>query len=115
MNQCSAEYPYGVDEMKKVGLTPLQSTHVRPYRVKESAIHFECKLYQTLEVGDGSEGSSTLVVGTICAVHVDNQIYSEGKIQIDKLRPVARLAGTSYGRVTEVYQIPRPLAVEPGL
>jgi flavin reductase (DIM6/NTAB) family NADH-FMN oxidoreductase RutF len=108
MNQCSAEYPYGVDEMKKVGLTPLPSVSVKAPRVRESAIQMECQLYKTLEVGDGSEGSSTIVVGTISVLHVDARAYVDGRLLIDILEPVSRLAGASYGHVSGIYEIPRP-------
>lgn len=110
MNQCSAEYPYGVDEMKKVGLTPLASVSVKPPRVREASIQMECRLYKTLEVGDGSEGSSTIVVGTLAVVHVDSRAYVDGKILIESLEPVARLGGTSYGRTSGIYDLPRPNA-----
>lgn len=54
---CGASYPFGVDEMKTVGLTPLPSVHIKPFRVKESALQMECEVYKTVEVGDGSAGS----------------------------------------------------------
>jgi flavin reductase (DIM6/NTAB) family NADH-FMN oxidoreductase RutF len=108
MNQCSASYPYGVNEMEKVGLTPLPSLRIRPARVKESAIHLECELYDTLEVGDGSEGSSTIVVGKIVMLHIDQSLYQDGKIVFEKLKPISRLAGVSYGRTTDVFDLPRP-------
>jgi flavin reductase (DIM6/NTAB) family NADH-FMN oxidoreductase RutF len=108
MNQCSAEYPFGVDEMKKVGLTPLASLKVHPLRVQESPIQFECELYKTMEIGDGSEGSSTIVVGKIVCVHVAEKVYDNGKIKIEELHPISRLGGMSYGRVDGVFEIPRP-------
>jgi flavin reductase (DIM6/NTAB) family NADH-FMN oxidoreductase RutF len=108
VNQCSAEYPYGVDEMRTVGLTPLPSQKIKPPRVGESSIHFECELYKTLEVGDGSEGSATLVVGKILLIHVDQRVYQNGRIQIEPLQPISRLAGTSYGRVSDLFDLERP-------
>jgi flavin reductase (DIM6/NTAB) family NADH-FMN oxidoreductase RutF len=108
MNHCSADYPYGVDEMEKVGLTPVASQKVRPPRVQESPIQFECELYNTMEVGDGSEGSSTIVVGKIVCVHVSERVYDNGKIKIEELQPISRLGGLSYGRVSGVFEIPRP-------
>lgn len=108
MNQCSAAYPYGVDEMTKVGLTPIPSVCIKPMRVKEAAIQMECELYGSLEVGDGSEGSSTIVVGKILMIHVAKEIYRDGKILIEPLKPLARLAGASYGITGEIFDIPRP-------
>jgi flavin reductase (DIM6/NTAB) family NADH-FMN oxidoreductase RutF len=108
MNQCSANYPYGVDEMQQVGLTPLPSVKVRPLRVKESAIQFECELYKTMEVGDGSEGSSTIVVGKIVMLHLNQAVYKDGKIDIHELKPISRLAGTSYGMTSSIFDLKRP-------
>jgi flavin reductase (DIM6/NTAB) family NADH-FMN oxidoreductase RutF len=108
MNQCSAEYPYGVDEMKKVGLTPLASISVQPPRVKEAGIQFECEYYDSLEVGDGSEGSSTIVVGKIVLVHIGSNMYEDGKIILEKFQPISRLGGLGYGRTTDTFELPRP-------
>lgn len=108
MNQCSAEYPYGVDEMLKVGLTPLASVRVKPPRVQEAAVQLECELYKTLEVGDGSEGSSTIVVGRIVMAHIYDRAYADGKILIQELKPVSRLGGLSYGQVDGIFDLPRP-------
>lgn len=108
VNQCSAEYPYGVSEMEKVGLTPEASLLVCPPRVKESPVQMECKLHKTLEVGDGNPGSAVIVVGEIVAMHVWDAAYSNGRILLEKIAPVARLAGTSYAKVAEPFSIPRP-------
>src|ERR1041385_6890840 len=51
MHQTSADYPYGVDEMAKVGLTPVPSTRVRPPRVGESPVQMECELFSLHEIG----------------------------------------------------------------
>ena len=71
-----AEYPYGVSEMKEVGLTSLPGTKVKAQRVQESAVHFECKVHKLVPVGDGSPGSSTLVIGEIVYVHVKDECYT---------------------------------------
>jgi len=108
MNHCSAEYPFGVDEMVQVGLTPLPSVRVAPRRVKESPIHFECELYKTLEVGEGDVGSAVIVVGKILMMHVHAKAYKDGRVLLDEIAPVSRLAGASYGLTSGVFEIPRP-------
>lgn len=109
MNACSADYPYGVDEMLKVGLSSIPSVKVRPPRVAESPIHLECELYDTLEVGGGGEGSSTIVVAKIVMMHVRADLMKDGKIVIDRFKPVARLGGIGYAKVTETFDLPRPI------
>lgn len=97
-----------VDEMELSGLTAIDSVSVKPKRVKESAVHFECKLHDKLQVGDGGPGSSTLVVGRIEIAHVASEAYSKGRIDFDKIRNVGRLGGFSYGEVGKIYDIPVP-------
>jgi flavin reductase (DIM6/NTAB) family NADH-FMN oxidoreductase RutF len=110
MNHCSADFPYGVDEMQKVGLTPLPSVRVRPPRVKESPVHFECELYQTVEVGEAKLGAATLVLGKIVQIHVHAAAYRNGKIALEEILPLSRLGGLSYGRTRETFDLPRPNA-----
>jgi flavin reductase (DIM6/NTAB) family NADH-FMN oxidoreductase RutF len=97
-----------VDEMTKVGLTPLASERVRPPRVAESAVHMECEMLKTVEVGDGGSGSATVVIGKVLLFHVHAAAVRGKEILIEELRPVSRLGGTAYGLVSGVFRIPRP-------
>ncbi|MBL7715354.1 MAG: flavin reductase family protein [Bdellovibrionales bacterium] len=113
VNQTSAEYPYGVNELEKVGLTPVASTLVKPSRVKEAPVQIECELYDTLKVGEGQPGSSTLVVGKILAIHVDPKILDPKDpkgMSIDEiaLNPLTRLGGQKYGTLGKVIESQRP-------
>jgi flavin reductase (DIM6/NTAB) family NADH-FMN oxidoreductase RutF len=107
MHQSSASYPYGVDEMEKVGLTPLPSVRVAPPRVAESAVQMECELHSTVQVGGEEAGASTLVIGRILLVHVAEAAYQGGRVRIEKLLPISRLGGDGYARVSGVFEIPR--------
>lgn len=104
----AAEYPYGVDEMEKIGLTPQSSIRVKPSRVKESAFQMECEVYKTVEIGDGSPGSSTLVIGRVLLFHILESAYKDERVLIDELMPVGRLGGINYGLVGEQFSIPIP-------
>lgn len=105
MVQCSADYPYGTSEIEQTGLTILPSVIVKAPRIKEAKVHFECKLYDKLEVGDGSPGSATLIVGEVVLAHVADEVYDNGKIIFEKLDSVSRLSGIKYGRVNETYEV----------
>ena len=107
MNQCSAEYPYGVDEFKESGLTPAPAKAVKPPLVKEAKINMECKLLHLIEVGN-KPGGGTVVIGEVVYFHVNEDVYQDGKIILNKLKPVARLGGTDYARVTDIFSLPRP-------
>ena len=108
MNQCSAEYPYGVDEFKESGLTPTLPKVVKPPLVKEAKINMECKLLQLVEIGN-KPGGGTVVIGEVVYFHAGEDIYQDGKIILNKLKPVGRLGGTEYCRVTDNFSLPRPV------
>ena len=112
MNQCSAEYPYGVDEFKESGLTPSPSKVVKPPFVKEAKINMECKLLHLVEIGN-KPGGGTVVIGEVVYFHASEDVYQDGKIILSKLKPVARLGGTDYARVTDIFSLPRPTVKMP--
>jgi flavin reductase (DIM6/NTAB) family NADH-FMN oxidoreductase RutF len=107
MNACSADFPPEVDEFEASGLTPIASDLVKPPRVAESHIHMECKLYLTIEFGE-LPGSGNLVLGEVVRFHVDDQYFDDFKIDPDKLRPIGRMAGATYTRTTDWFDMLRP-------
>lgn len=108
MNQCSADYPYGVSELEKAGFTAVPSLMVKPPRVKESLIHFECEVSQTVKIGPEKAGGTVVVFGKVVMFHVSEKVYQDGKIDIQELKPIARIGGTGYARGTDTFEIPRP-------
>lgn len=113
MNQTAAEYPPDVDEFVQAGLTPAPSLVVKPPRVLESPLSMECKLQQVIYVGDGSPGSGSVVLGTVVQFHIREDLYHNGRIDTARLQPVARLAGSAYCPVREVFELERPKAASP--
>ena len=110
MNLTSIEAPADVNEFEYAGLTPSQSSKVNPPRVLESPIHFECKLKQIIEIGT-EPGSGSIIIGTVVHIHIDERVLiGEDKIDLAKLTPIGRLAGNSYVRVTDIFDIERPPA-----
>lgn len=104
----AAEYPDGIDELSEVGLTPLSSTKVKPVRVLESPVHLECKLHSAISLGDGSPGSSTVVIGEIVEAHIWKDAYVNGRISPEKLKPLSRLGGAAYSNLGELSIMPIP-------
>lgn len=108
MNQTAAEYPRGVNEFTESGLTEAPSVIIKPPRVLESPISMECRLNQIVYIGEGGPGSGSIVIGTVVYFHLREDVYENGYVVTEKLKPVARLAGTSYCPVRDIFSLPRP-------
>jgi flavin reductase (DIM6/NTAB) family NADH-FMN oxidoreductase RutF len=114
MNITSTEFPADVDEFEIAHLTPAPSVLVKPPRVAESPIHFECQLQQIVTIGTDI-GGGHIVIGTILHIHCDESVYrSNNYIDIQAYQPVGRLAGSGYSRTRDVFQIRRPESHLPG-
>ena len=107
MNQTSAEYPIDVDEFKECGLTPLKSDLVKAPRVAESPVNMECKLLQVLEFG-AVPGGSQVALGEVLRVHLKDEYYADGEIQMSRLKAIGRLGGQFYCRTTDMFEMQRP-------
>ncbi|CUM53531.1 uncharacterized protein AC631_02345 [Debaryomyces fabryi] len=112
-NFCSTNAPLNVDEWKLSGLTPLESTKVKPQHVAESAFSIEAKLLHSHEWT--SKRDENKVTGTLCIVegvnfHVRDDVINDqlNILDIDKLKPVSRLGGITYGRTVSGYEKLRP-------
>ena len=95
MNDCAIEYPSTVDELEASGLKKEPSATVKPPRVKESAVHLECELHEVLHFGD-HPGAGSLVIGKVKHAHVSDELYEQGRINTEKLKPIGRLAGQMF-------------------
>ncbi|MCB9059684.1 MAG: flavin reductase family protein [Calditrichae bacterium] len=107
MNDCATNFPYGVDEFKESGLTAVPAHVVKAPMVKESPIHFECKLNQIIEIGEAKPGGGFIVIGEIVLFHIADDLYKNGRIDIDGLKPVGRLAGAEYTKIGERFSLVR--------
>ncbi|MBI1754469.1 MAG: flavin reductase family protein [Acidobacteria bacterium] len=109
MNVASAEWPDGVDEFPKCGLTPVPALHVEPALVGESPFQMECRLQQVVELGNGP-GSGLMLVGEVLAFHVREDCFVEGILHPDALDLVGRNGGAFYTRASgrAVFQVPKP-------
>lgn len=111
MSLASTEYPKGVNEFEKSGFTPVASTKVKPPRVAEAPVAFECKVIEVKPIG-GKAGSGNLVICEVILAHFKDEILDdEQRINPYKLDAVARLGGNWYSRVQgdSIFEIPKPL------
>lgn len=109
MVQCSTDFNQDIDEFSLSGLSPSPSKRIKPPLVAESKISFECRLNQIVEIGDGNAGSGFIVIGTIILFHIDDNIYKNGRISLDQLQPLGRVAGNGYIRLTDTLEIIRKI------
>jgi flavin reductase (DIM6/NTAB) family NADH-FMN oxidoreductase RutF len=107
MNLTSGEYDASVNEFELAKLTPHPSKIVRPPRVAESPVNFECKLHQILDFSQAPT-SSSLVIGKIVSIHIDDAHLKEGKLDRDSLDLIGRMGGMQYTRTTQRFEMARP-------
>lgn len=108
MNATSAEFLPDVDEFQAAGLTPAPCERVRPPRVGESLVSYECRLLQVVQVGEGQPGSGALVLGQVERIHLADAVVEAGRIRVDLLQPIGRMAGHEYLRCTDRFTLIRP-------
>jgi flavin reductase (DIM6/NTAB) family NADH-FMN oxidoreductase RutF len=107
MNECAKEFPPEVDEFEFAGLTKLESVSVNAPRIAESKVQLECELFESLDFGDHA-GSGSLVIGKVVYVHIQDELYDQGRILTEKLLPVGRMAGNSFTKpLTDTFEMIR--------
>jgi flavin reductase (DIM6/NTAB) family NADH-FMN oxidoreductase RutF len=107
MNATAAQVGPEVDEFELSGLTPVASDLIKPARVAESHVHMECRLRQIVQVSD-KPGGGSLVLGEVLRFHVREDHIENFRIDPDKLRAVGRMAGSTYVRTTDRFELERP-------
>ncbi len=111
MSLSSTEYPKGTNEFTKAGLTMLASDKVKPFRVAESPVQFECKVNEIVQLGNEG-GAGNLIVCEVVKLHVNEAVLDDnGAIDQHKIDLVARAGGNYYSRAKEgFFEIPKPIS-----
>ncbi|MFN3315273.1 MAG: flavin reductase family protein [Raineya sp.] len=107
----STEYEKGINEFVKAGFTQVPSTLIKPPRVGESPVAFECKVLQIIETGSEG-GAGNLIICEVLLVHIHENILDEkGKIDTRKIDLVGRMGAEWYCRANgdALFEIPKPL------
>lgn len=112
MNASSAEFEPGVSEPAAVGIEMVPSRQVRPPRVARSPAAFECKYFKTVELvgSDGKRNRSSVVLGEVVGVYIDDAVIVDGVVDVTRIKPVARLGYMDYCVVDRFFTMPRPTA-----
>lgn len=107
MNITAQEFPPEVDEFEQAGLTPVASDLVKPPRVAESHVNMECRLVQIVDVSRKPLGGS-IVLGEVVRFHVHDELFDNFRIDPDQLHAIGRMAGATYARTTDRFDLVRP-------
>ena len=111
MSLSSTEYGDGVNEFEKAGLTMLKSDLVKPFRVAESPVQFECKINDIVALGNEG-GAGNLIICEVLKFHISEEVLdNDENIVQEKLDLVARAGGNYYSRAKKgFFEIPKPLS-----
>ena len=116
VNISARDFPPDVDEFAEAGVTKADSLLVKPPRVAESPVHFECEYYSTLRLpglGANGAGAADMVIGRVKMIHIaDDAFDADGKLDIPRLKPIARLGYYDYTMVATVFEMIIPGAGE---
>lgn len=97
-----------VDEFELAGVTPIPSLKIKPMRVKESPISFECELVHHYFLEDHKNGGACIIIGRIVMMHFDESVLMDNyKINLESYKPIARLAGSNYAKIGEIFSVKR--------
>jgi flavin reductase (DIM6/NTAB) family NADH-FMN oxidoreductase RutF len=111
MSLSSTEYPEGVNEFDKAGFTMLPSDKIKPFRVAESPVQFECKVNEVIATGNEG-GAGNLIICEVVKIHVSDAVLADdGSIDQHKIDLVARAGGNYYTRARDgFFEIEKPIA-----
>ena len=108
MNATAQSVAHDVDEFELAGVTPIASLKVKPMRVKESPIQFECELVHHYFLEDHKNGGACVIIGRIVMMHFDDIVLLDNyKINLENYKPVSRLAGFNYAKMGELFSVKR--------
>ena len=112
VNASSAEFGPAISEPDRIGLEMAPCREVKPPRVARSPVALECKYYKTVELvsSDGTRNTSSVILGEVVGIHIDDALITDGMVDITKARPIARLGYMDYCVVDEVFEMMRPVS-----
>lgn len=110
MNMSSASVAPDVDEFDLAGLEKAESKLVKPPRVAASPVAFECVLHDVVHLPGktGKMDHYSVLIGKVVGIHIDERIVVDGRIDVQRLKPIARLGYMDYAVVDDFFSLQRP-------
>lgn len=110
MNLTSARLKKNISEIEFAALETLNSKLVKPKRLKESPINMECTLYKIIDLpGITKNNYNGVLIGNVIGIHIDDKFIKDGKVDVQKIRPLARLGYFDYSIINNSFSIKRPV------
>ncbi len=110
MNETSAGVGPEVDEFTLAGIETEPARLVKPPRVKAAPMHLECLYHRTIDLPSDIPGTrNAIVIGRVIGVHIEDEVLTDGMVDMNKIKPIARLGYMDYTRVDMVFTMPRPV------
>ncbi len=109
MNTTSARLEKNISEIEFASLETLNSKIVKPKRLKKSPINMECILYKIIDLpGINENNYNGIIIGKVIGIHIDDDYIRDGKIDVEKVQPLARLGYFDYSIIDNIFSIKRP-------
>ncbi len=108
MNATAQAFTADIDEFDTVGVSKIPSVIIKPMRVLESLITFECEMVHHYFIENHKTGGACIIIGRIVMMHFDESILLDNyKINLETYKPISRLAGSNYSKIGEIFSIKR--------
>jgi flavin reductase (DIM6/NTAB) family NADH-FMN oxidoreductase RutF len=108
MNRTSESFALGINEFDVAGLELIPSLLVKPPRVKCSPVQLECKFLQTVEMPKGTVDRNFVTFGRVIGVHINDDLIIDGRVDICRAKPIARMGYMDYTCVEQVFEMVAP-------
>ncbi len=110
MNLTAQQVPPEVDEFELAGLAKAPSKFVKAPRVAKSPVQFECRYHQTVRLpGKGAMGTVDIIIGEVIGIHIEDEfVLPDGKLDVLRIRPLARLGYYDYTVVDSIFEMVIP-------
>jgi len=109
INTTSATLPRGESEHEAAGLELIPSRLVNAPSVKCSPVHLECVFLHSIELPSNKPDAGNFVTfGRVVGVYIDDSLIVDGRVDIRRARPIARLGYMDYAVVDEIFEMIAP-------
>lgn len=109
VNITAQQLPPGIDEFEIAGLEKEKATLMDIPMVKESPVKFECEYHSTLRLpGNPPMGTVDIIIGKVVAVHIKDEVLTDGILDVSKTEPIARCGYYQYAVIKDTFEMKIP-------